>query len=197
MRTLVLGLGNELAADDAVGVLVARAVREHVADAADVVESSASGLALIEIFAGYDRAVVVDSIRTGRNPPGSITELGLDEVGRVVAPSLHHAGLPEMAAVADRIGLRFPTETRVLAIEVLDPYTLGGAISAPVAAAVDELVRRVRAQVERWASDHPRTWKRRRGPGSGHPRQLRVEEVNPSARRADHTVASSRSGTHC
>jgi len=196
MRTLVLGLGNELAADDAVGVLVARAVRKHVAEAADVVESSASGLALIEIFAGYDRAVVVDSIRTGRNPPGTITELGLDDVGRVVAPSLHHAGLPEMAAVAHRIGLRFPTETRVLAIEVQDPYTLGGAISAPVAAAVDELARRVRAQIERWASDHPRTWKRRRGPGNGHPRQLRVEQVNPSARRADNTVASSRSGTH-
>ncbi len=28
MRTLVLGLGNELAGDDAVGVLVARAVRD-------------------------------------------------------------------------------------------------------------------------------------------------------------------------
>ena len=153
MRSLVLGLGNELAADDAVGVLVARAVREHVAGAADVIESSASGMALIEIFAGYDRAVVIDSIQTGRNPPGTITELGLEDVGRVVAPSLHHAGLPEMAAVADRLGLTFPSETRVLAIEVLDPYTFGAAVSAPVAAAVDELARRVRTHVERWACD--------------------------------------------
>ena len=99
MWTLVLGLGNELAADDAVGLLVARAVRERIADAADVVESSASGMALIEIFDGYDRAIVVDSIRTGRSPPGTITELGLEQIGRVVAPSLHQAGLPEMAAV--------------------------------------------------------------------------------------------------
>jgi hydrogenase maturation protease len=149
MRTLVLGLGNELASDDAVGVLVARAVRERVGDAADVVESSASGMALIEVFAGYDRAVVVDSIQTGRNPPGTITELGLEDVGRVVAPSLHHAGLPEMAAVAGRLGLRFPSETRVLAIEVLDPYTLGGAVSAPVAAAVDELAQRVCGHIQR------------------------------------------------
>ena len=153
MRTLVLGLGNELAADDAVGVLVARAVRERVAGAADVVESSASGMALIEVFAGYDRAVVVDSIKTGRNAPGTITELGLQDLGPVLAPSLHHAGLPEMAAVAGRLGLRFPSETRVLAIEVLDPYTLGGEVSAPVAAAVGELARRVCRHVERWASD--------------------------------------------
>jgi hydrogenase maturation protease len=156
MRTLVLGLGNDLAADDAVGLLVARAVREQVTSAADVVESSASGMALIEIFAGYDRAIVVDSIQTGRKPPGTITELGLEEVGRVVAPSLHHAGLPEMAAIADRLGIDFPSETRVLAIEVQDPYTLGGAVSAPVAAAVDELARRVRAHVAACASDHAR-----------------------------------------
>jgi len=156
MRTLVLGLGNELAADDAVGVLVARALREHLVGVADVVESSASGMGLIEILAGYDRVVVIDSIQTGRNPPGTITELGLEEVGRVVAPSLHHAGLPEMAAIADRLGLGFPSETRVLAIEVLDPYTLGGPLSAPVAASIDELARRTRAQIERWASDHAR-----------------------------------------
>jgi hydrogenase maturation protease len=159
MRMLVLGLGNELAADDAVGVLVARAVREQVADAADVVESSASGMALLEIFDGYDRAIVVDSIRTGRNPPGTITELGLGDVGRVVAPSLHHAGLPELAAVAERLGLRFPFETRVLAVEVRDSLTLGGSLSAPVAAAIDELARRVRAQIERWADDDPHTQK--------------------------------------
>jgi hydrogenase maturation protease len=153
MRTLVLGLGNDLVADDAAGVLVARAVRERVGAAADVVESSASGMALIEIFAGYDRAVVVDSIRTGRNPPGTITELGLGDVGRVVAPSLHHTGLPEMAAVADRLGLGFPSVTCVLAIEVLDPYTFGGAVSRPVAGAIDHLARLVCDQIERWASD--------------------------------------------
>ncbi len=152
-QTLVLGLGNDLAGDDAIGVLVARAVRDDVAGAADVVESSASGMALLEVLAGYDRAVVVDSIRTGRNAPGTVTELGLADTGRVVAPSLHHAGLPELAAAAERLGLRFPSETRVLAVEVVDPYTLGAPLSEPVACAVDEVARRVRDRVERWASE--------------------------------------------
>jgi hydrogenase maturation protease len=147
-RTLVLGLGNELAGDDAVGVLVARALREELEGVADVVESSASGLALIEVFAGYDRAVVVDSIKTGRNPPGTISELALADVGRVVAPSLHHAGLPELVAVAERLGLRFPARTRILAVEVVDPYTLGAGLSEPVEAALPELVRRVRGLVD-------------------------------------------------
>ncbi|MEW6059550.1 MAG: hydrogenase maturation protease [Actinomycetota bacterium] len=155
MRTLVLGLGNELAGDDVVGLLVARVVKAELAGVADVAESSASGLALIEEFAGYDRAVVVDSVRTGRHPPGTITEMTLAEVGRVVAPSLHHAGLPEMAAVARRLGLRFPEETKVLAVEVVDPYTIGAPLSRPVVSSVAELARRVCEQVERWNCEDP------------------------------------------
>ena len=153
MRTLVLGLGNELAGDDAVGVLAARAVREDLADAADVVESSASGMALIEVLAGDERAVVVDAIMTGKSAPGTITEMGMDEVGRVVAPSVHQAGLPELAAVAERLGLGFPSRTRVLAVEVVDPHTLGAPLSAPVVAALEEVARRVRDLVLRWESE--------------------------------------------
>jgi hydrogenase maturation protease len=152
MRTLVLGLGNEYAGDDAAGVLAVRALGDELDGEADVVESAASGLALLEVFAGYDRAVVVDSIRTGRQPPGTIVELGLTEVGPVVAPSLHHAGIPELAAVAEQLGLGFPSRTRVLAVEVAEPPTFGAPLSEPVAAALDELVRRVRAQVATWTT---------------------------------------------
>jgi hydrogenase maturation protease len=149
-HTLVLGLGNELAGDDAVGLLVARALLVELDGVADVVESSASGLALLEVLAGYDRAVIVDAILTGRDPPGTITEMGMDEVGRVLAPSAHQAGLPELAAVASRLGLGFPSRTVVLAVEVVDPYTLGAGLSEPVAEALEELVQRVRERVRGW-----------------------------------------------
>jgi hydrogenase maturation protease len=152
-RTLILGLGNELAGDDAIGLVAARALRERLGDSIDVEESAASGMALLEILAGYDRVLVIDSIKSGRNPPGAISELTLAEVGRVVAPSLHHAGLPELAAVAERLGLFFPADTRVLAVEVVDPYTIGATLSEPVANALDEIVKRTLDQVERWTTD--------------------------------------------
>lgn len=151
MRTLVLGLGNEYAGDDAAGVLAVRALRGELAGDADVVESAASGLALLEVFAGYDRAVVVDSIRTGRSPAGTIIEASLAELGLVIAPSLHQAGIPELAAVARRLGMGFPGRTRVLAVEVTGPLTFGAPLSEPVAAAIAPLARRVVEQVRRWA----------------------------------------------
>ena len=153
MRTLVLGLGNEYAGDDAVGVLAVRVLRAELAGNADVVESAAAGLALLEVFAGYDRAVVVDSIRTGHRAAGTIVEAGLAELGLAVAPSLHQAGIPELAAVARRLGMGFPDRTRVLAVEVAGPLTFGAPLSEPVAAAIAPLGRRVLDQVRRWVSE--------------------------------------------
>ena len=156
VRTLVLGLGNEYAGDDAVGVLAVRALRGKLAGGADVVESAASGLALLEVFAGYDRAVIADSIRTGRSPAGTIVEVRLADLGPATAPSLHQAGIPELAAVARRLGMGFPDRTRVLAVEVAGPLMFGAPLSEPVAAAVAPLGRRVLEQVQRWASEDSR-----------------------------------------
>ena len=164
MRTLVLGLGNEYAGDDAVGVLAVRALRGKLAGGADVVESAASGLALLEVFAGYDRAVIADSIRTGRSPAGTIIEVRLADLGLATAPSLHQAGIPELTAVARRLGMGFPDQTRVLAVEVAGPLMFGAPLSKSVAAAVAPLGRRVLEQVQRWASEDSR---RSRPAGTG------------------------------
>lgn len=160
MKTLVLGLGNELLSDDAVGIVVTRAVRERLpAEDPDVcvVESSLSGLALLDLFFGYDRVVVVDGIHTGRRPPGSISLLRPDDLRSVVAPSPHYAGLPELLAVAWNLGLPFPTDVRILAVETQDPWTIGGTLSVPVRGAVEEVTARVLAILRPEAGGGPTT----------------------------------------
>ena len=136
-------------------MLAVRALRGELATDADIVESAASGLALLGVFAGYDRAVIADSIRTGRSPAATIIEAGLADLGRAAAPSLHQAGKPELGAVARRLGMGFPDQTRVLAAEVAGPLVFGAPLSKPAAAAIAPLGRRVVEQVRRWAAEDP------------------------------------------
>ncbi len=151
MKPLVLGLGNELLSDDAVGVLAARALKERLKDRADVVESALSGLALLELFIGYERAIIIDAIKTGRQAPGTICELGPADLGPIAAPSPHYAGLPELLATAQQLQLNFPEEIKIFALEVEDPYTVGGGLSPSAEQVLEELIRRVEQQIERWA----------------------------------------------
>jgi hydrogenase maturation protease len=66
MKTLVLGLGNPILTDDKVGIHVVRAAAGHCSPANGVTfaEASVGGLRLLDLLAGYDRAVMVDAIQT-------------------------------------------------------------------------------------------------------------------------------------
>ena len=146
-KTLVMGLGNEILADDAVGVLVARQLKDELAGRADVISCALHGLALLELFIGYDRAILIDAIQTGKNPPGTITELRGEDLDKVYAPSPHYAGVPEMLELAEQLELDFPKEFRIFAVEVGDMRTIGGPVTAAVVAAIPAVCERVKAVV--------------------------------------------------
>jgi hydrogenase maturation protease len=151
-HVLILGLGNELLADDAAGLLAIRRLRSLIGDRAgvDLVESSEHGLALLDVLAGHDRAVILDAIRTGRHPPGEIFRLDVASIAPAPATSPHYAGIPEILALARALGLRSPAEVTVLAMEVTDTRTLGGPIAPVVRRAIPRLCE---AAIERL--DHP------------------------------------------
>jgi hydrogenase maturation protease len=145
MKTLVLGLGNEFLCDDGVGIVAARALKLRLNGRTDVevVESSLAGLALVELLAGYERAIIIDAVKTGRSPAGTIYELSPEDLDPVAAPSPHYAGLPEVLAVAKELRLEFPKEIRILAMEVEDPHTIGCELSELVKRKLPELISRI------------------------------------------------------
>lgn len=153
MRTLVLGLGNELLGDDAAGILAARALRKRLAGRADVMESSLAGIALLDLLVDYDRVILIDCVKTNHHPPGTLYVLGPQDLDPVIAPSPHYAGLPELLAVATALELHAPRTIRIFALEVEDPYTVGAMPCEPVRQAIPRLVERVCRQVQRWEEE--------------------------------------------
>jgi len=75
-RELVLGLGNELLSDDAVGLLAARRVAELAGARVDHAEACVATLDLLPVIAGYDRLIVVDAFLSGVEPPGGAIHSG-------------------------------------------------------------------------------------------------------------------------
>src|ERR1035438_4978409 len=82
--TRVLGLGNDILADDALGLLVARQVAARFGNQVEVVSSSQTGFHVMDELLGVSRLLVVDCIRTGAARPG--TGYAFNEVARGIAP---------------------------------------------------------------------------------------------------------------
>lgn len=64
MKILLLGIGNEIAGDDVIGIKVVREVAKTGPKNVDYKQISTGGLQLVETMLGYDKVLIVDSIET-------------------------------------------------------------------------------------------------------------------------------------
>jgi len=138
-RSILVGLGNPILSDDAVGIVVARRVWEALGNPPGVncVEAAVGGIELVEMLAGYDKAVVVDAIHTGTCRPGEFSCIDFSAICVSEIPAMtHRVGLAEAIELARRLNMHIPRTIHVYAIEVEDIMTFGTSMTDSVAAAV-------------------------------------------------------------
>ncbi|HUB80748.1 MAG TPA: hydrogenase maturation protease [Bryobacteraceae bacterium] len=136
----VLGLGNEILADDAFGIVVAREVERRCGDRAEVVASSEAGFHLLDRLVGVDRLVVVDTILSGTARPGTLRVWTAAIPRSVPLLSPHVTGIFEVLALARKLNMRTPREVTILGVEAADCFTVGGPMHPDVRAAIPEAV---------------------------------------------------------
>jgi hydrogenase maturation protease len=146
-KILLLGLGNDILTDDAVGLLLVRQLRDEFDGDAriDVYETQEMGLALLDFLSGYREVVLVDAIQTGRVPPGSVHELDAAGLKSLTGRTPHFVGVGETLALGKQLDLPMPTRVRIFAVEVADAHTLGTQLTPAVAVAVPAILARLRA----------------------------------------------------
>ncbi len=146
LRTLILGLADRESDPGRVGIEVAKGLHAVLADPdVDYIEARASGVALLEIAAGYDKVVVVDCIGGGGADVGELQRLGLS--GLELTPRVGPSGNPEYRATVQLPGgaVNAPLEISVYAIDV----GAGGGSAVADNRVVREAVPRLIAQIAR------------------------------------------------
>jgi hydrogenase maturation protease len=151
LRTVVVGLGNPVRADDSVGLAVIRELRERLTgeEGIDLVELWAGGLRLVEAITGYDRAVVVDALSTGRIPPGSVRRLHLSDLADTRTTTCSHdASLPTALETWKRLGMPVPEDLEIWGIEVQEMDTFSELLTEPVARAVPRVATEILSELQ-------------------------------------------------
>lgn len=156
-RVLILGLGNDILTDDAIGLSVVRELAKAFAgdERVDVRETMEMGLALLDFIVGYRVLVLVDSIQTGKAAPGHIHEIEDASLKLRPGPTPHFLGVGETMALGKYLGLTMPKQVRIFAIEVEDPFTLGTQMTPALQRALPTVMERVRAVALELAEPRP------------------------------------------
>ena len=151
---LVLGLGNDILSDDAVGLNVAREIRPHLSgsEGIEVQETSEMGLALLDYIVGFEDLILVDAVRTEQAPPGFLHEWDGLRLKTLPLVSPHFLGVGEILALGGRLGLAVPSQVKIFAVEVKDPFTVAERMTPPLRRALRSIARRVLAAARRMDS---------------------------------------------
>lgn len=146
---LVLGLGNDILCDDTVGLSIIYELKKVLPHSENVtIEACCEmGLALLDYFEGYSSCILVDSVVTGKVPPGHLHELTEKDISFIHTGSPHFLGIREVISLGNLLGYIMPDKIKVFAIEVKDPYTVGTEISSEVSKKLPFILQKISDEI--------------------------------------------------
>jgi hydrogenase maturation protease len=149
VRFAVIGIGNVLTGDDAVGPTVVRMLEAAFEAPSDVLllDAGTPGLDLTAYLAGLEGVILVDAVRA-QGAPGELRLYGLDELlarAPPLATSPHEPGVREALLHAQFMGVA-PRTVRLVGVIPASVET-GVALSPPVRAALPAALARVREEL--------------------------------------------------
>ena len=125
MNTLILGVGNSILTDDGVGIKIAHKLKERNPEL-EVTETSEAGIALLDLIAGYDKLIIIDSIKTEKGKPGELYKLELEALKPAAnLSSSHGIDIATAYEIGQRLGYRMPKYISIYAVEIKDNTTFG------------------------------------------------------------------------
>jgi len=154
MSILVLGLGNLVMTDDALGSQTIRELemQYQFPEQVSLVDGGTLGLDLLPRLEGIDKLLVIDALQMGAEP-GSVFRIEGEEVPRAFANklSVHQMGLQDLLAVAELQG--YLPQSLVVWGAQSECIEMGMEMSPAVSGAMREVISGVVQELTAWGAE--------------------------------------------
>jgi len=151
MAILVLGLGNLVMSDDALGsrTIMELERRYRFPEQVALLDGGTLGLDLLPRLEGVDKLLVIDALQMGAKP-GTVFRFEGEEVPRAFANklSVHQMGLQDLLAVAELQG-HLPATLVVWGAQS-DSIEMGMEMTSAVMTAMDQVIAGVVQELTTW-----------------------------------------------
>ena len=145
MKTIILGVGNLILGDDGVGIHVVNELKKQIQSPnpnLTIDEAITGGMNLLELILGYDKAIIVDAVRTKNGKNGEVKRIPLNDFSTVHSCNPHDVSLIEAVEMAKKMGEnQIPKEIIIIGVMMKEiPCEFGENLSEKIAAAVSKAV---------------------------------------------------------
>ena len=150
-KTVILGVGNILMADEGIGVRVVQRLEQEyrLPPNVHVVDGGTLGMDLLFYLTEARNLIIVDAVEMAGRPGQTLRLEGDDVPARLsLKMSPHQMGVPDMLFAAKLRDL-YPENVVLLGVQpgVLEPSL---DLSPPVAAQIETLISRIGWELEQW-----------------------------------------------
>ncbi len=131
---LILGIGNEILTDDGIGPKLVHELEKTLGPGnLKYVTSATGGMDVIDLMAGYNKAIIIDGIRTREGMPGSVYRYTPRDFRETLhLSSFHDVSFLTALELAEKINLKMPRQIHIIAIEIVEDITFSNDFSPQI-----------------------------------------------------------------
>ncbi len=139
----VIGVGNPILKDDKVGIDVALEIGE-LRPNIDTIDVCAGALGVFDYIVDWDRIIMIDSIKSGRDSPGTVYQMQVSDFSPVLdQPTTHGLDIISACRLGEGLGYKVPIDLSIYAIEIEDNATLSEACTPAISARIQEIAQEI------------------------------------------------------
>ncbi len=143
MKTLILGIGNPIVTDDSAGLKIAQRIKERNPEL-EVIEACSGALGLLDDIAGYDKLIIIDSVKTEGGKPGELYKLELEDLPPASdLVTSHGVDIASAFKLGEGLGYKMPQSVIIYAVEIKDNTNFGEECTKEVAERIPALAQRI------------------------------------------------------
>lgn len=144
-QRLILGLGNEILSDDAIGPKLVRRIKEELSFSNTKFHTAViGGMEMIELIKGFDRVIIIDSIKTKDGSTGSVYHFTPEDFLETLhLSSFHDLSFTDALKLADKLDYALPKHIDIIAIEIVEDLEFSDQFSPPIQIKYEEIFKKV------------------------------------------------------
>jgi len=152
MKTIIIGVGNPILGDDGVGIHVANQLKQkNIANFnIKIDEAATGGMNLLDLIKGYDKAVIIDAVKSNNGEHGMVERISIDNFTTMHSYNPHDVSLTEAIELSKKIGEKqIPKEIVVIGIIIKNsPCEFSEKLSDEISKAVPKAVEMVLNEIK-------------------------------------------------